>query len=108
MTRRKIALVGVVAIALVAATTGGAVVGRVSGTGYDLKQGDSAFAWDAGVRCAVVRTPAAERAVLQNRVAVVCTQMGTPGGLYSSYLVRMTDAGIIVKRGTRVLLSRKN
>lgn len=74
---------------------------------FTLKFGDQALMPQAGVICfANGAIGSKERAFLQSRVVTGC-RPDVAGSLYRHYLVRMSDKGIIVYQGDKIVYSSK-
>lgn len=99
----------VLATAVVGGAWSGSVLAEPAGRNYDMRVGDRAFVNDAGLICtdqlqtALKATRPYARTV--GRIALVCTPRG--GGL-SAYYVRVSELGVIVHRGTRVVFRGTN
>jgi len=115
---RRLAVIAIFVTVLATTTVVAFAAGdRRNGSHYTLRVGDTAWADPAAVRCYVMkpsppapegraRPSQADLAVLQRSTPLLCDQMGR--GLYSSYSVYMTDRGVVVKQGGKVLFSRAN
>lgn len=102
MRKRLGVLVAVAGAVLVAAAGGHAIGERGTATGYELRSGDQAFMRQAGVRCFVNGALSRERATLESRVVAGCVPLRA-GSIRLGYTVRMSDRGILVYKGGRLV-----
>jgi hypothetical protein len=101
--------VGLHAALVAGAAWSGSLLAEPAGRNFTMRVGDRAFVNDAGLICtdqlqtALKATRPYARTI--GRVALVCTP--TRGGL-SAYYVRVSELGVIVHCGTRVVFTGTN